>query len=102
MSNPDFIEVERDKVYAAVSLLTGLSRADLDDLGGFGHPQPPQEFHAKMAAIADLRERALRLLSDAVGLARSIDPMVDPIDTRLVDRLTAAHTDLLTARQFLQ
>lgn len=101
MSDPDFIELERDKVYAAVSLLTGLSRDELDELGGFGDPEPPQEFHAKMAAIVDLRERALRLLDQAVALARSIDPMVDPIDTRLADRLSSAHTDLLTARQFL-
>ena len=101
MSNPDFIELERDKVYAAVSLLTGLSRDDLDDLGGFGDPEPPPGFHAKMAAIVDLRKRALRLLDQAVALAQSIDPMVDPIDTRLARRLDAARVDLLTAKDFL-
>jgi len=101
VSNPDFVEMEREKVYAAVSLLTGLSRDDLDDLGGFGPAPMPEGFHAKMAAIDALRVRALRLLDEAISVAESIDPMKEPIDTRLTDHLRYARTEASYAKGFL-
>lgn len=100
MPDPDFVALERDKLYAAVGLLTGLSRDDLDDLGGFT-PPPPDGFHAKMAAIDALRVRALRLLEEAVALAESIDPMKEPIDTRLASHLGYARTATRYAKEFL-
>lgn len=35
-SDPGIAAVEREKLYAVIGMLTGLSREELDELGGFG------------------------------------------------------------------
>jgi hypothetical protein len=36
MIDPEIAALEREKLYATIGLLTGLTREELDDLGGFG------------------------------------------------------------------